>query len=350
MPQSQDNKSSEKKNWLTYLATRKMDELDYTESNESNYTFCYNITKDQLQDLMILSVISVQLLVLVLMLQLFFICRYKSTFLHRQFLYTTIVVILLGIIYVLYPSFDDCSHSFSYTLTSLNQYLLFVEILQMTTIHIFLLYKLLKHIETRTMQRLRACCCNVRPRLWHEVVLVCFQFGYPIPLLITELVVRLSPGFIFVQLYTYFLPLVAINILFDLICIVLLLIWFYMLSKKKLLKSKAKVVCTQMGHILFVLVVFLTGNIIFVVFGTFHDALVLLFVIQTAVPVSFGVYILMSIPNMRKKVRTRAFATNHHTNPPSTRVSLPTDTAEHAPNFLSPSTAELSEVSLLVNN
>ena len=28
------------------------------------------------------------------------------------------------------------------------------------------------------------------------------------------------------------------------------------------------------------------------------------------------------------------------TAPPSTRVSLPTDTADHAPNFLSPSTAE----------
>ena len=42
-------------------------------------------------------------------------------------------------------------------------------------------------------------------------------------------------------------------------------------------------------------------------------------------------------------------ATNRHTNPPSTRVSLPTDTAEHAPNFLSPSTAEPSEVTPLIN-
>ena len=35
--------------------------------------------------------------------------------------------------------------------------------------------------------------------------------------------------------------------------------------------------------------------------------------------------------------------------PPSTRVSLPTDTADHAPNFLSPSTAEPSEVTPLMN-
>ena len=36
------------------------------------------------------------------------------------------------------------------------------------------------------------------------------------------------------------------------------------------------------------------------------------------------------------------------TAPPSTRVSLPTDTAEHAPNFLSPSTNEPSEVTPLI--
>ena len=48
---------------------------------------------------------------------------------------------------------------------------------------------------------------------------------------------------------------------------------------------------------------------------------------------------------------TKAYvpATNRHTNPPSTRVSLPTDTAEHAPNFLSPSTAEPSEVTPCTN-
>ncbi len=37
------------------------------------------------------------------------------------------------------------------------------------------------------------------------------------------------------------------------------------------------------------------------------------------------------------------------TAPPSTRVSLPTDTADHAPNFLSPSTASPSEVTPLIN-
>ena len=37
------------------------------------------------------------------------------------------------------------------------------------------------------------------------------------------------------------------------------------------------------------------------------------------------------------------------TAPPSTRVSLPSDTTEHAPNFLSPSTAEPTDVTPLLN-
>ncbi len=81
-------------------------------------------------------------------------------------------------------------------------------------------------------------------------------------------------------------------------------------------------------------------------------SLVVFSVIRTFAPVSFGVYILISLPNLQRKVTTKAQvpATNRHTNPPSTRVSLPTDTAEHAPNFLSPSTAEPSEVTPLINN
>ena len=42
--------------------------------------------------------------------------------------------------------------------------------------------------------------------------------------------------------------------------------------------------------------------------------------------------------------------TGQETAPPSTRISLPSDTADHAPNFLSPSGDESSEVILLLNN
>ncbi len=160
-------------------------------------------------------------------------------------------------------------------------------------------------------------------------------------------------NFLDVEIDFILLPLVAVNTLLGLTCIVLVVVWFYILSKRKLLKSKANFVCTQIGHILIVLVVLLIGNTsYFFSYFFIHYYLIVLFAIRTVTTVSFGVYTVMSLPNLRKKLSTKAQVpvTNRHTNPPSTRVSLPTDTAEHAPNFLSPSTAEPSEVTPLVNN
>ncbi len=327
------------------MPTSEMDGLDYYEDNNTNRLNSSEIHDQDLR-FMICGIIGILLLVPALILQLYFMYRYKSTFLHRQFLYTTIVVILLDIIYTLYPSsFDTWFFS---CLDILNQYLLYVEGLQITTIHLLLLYKLCKHMQTRTTQRLHTLCCNIRPRpyAWHDVIIVCIQFGLPLPLvLVIEIVMTKT---------SYILPIIvlAVNILLGMICIVLLVLWFYMLWKRKLLKSKAKFVCTQMGHILFVLAVFFIFNLLAVyLFSSaayFNPMNTVLAAMQTVFPVSIGVYILISL---RNKVTTKAqvFVTNRHTNPPSTRVSLPTDTAEHAPNFLSPSTAEPSEVTPLVN-
>ena len=143
-------------------------------------------------------------------------------------------------------------------------------------------------------------------------------------------------------------PVLIASILLDLLCIVMLVVWVHKLWKRRLLRSKAKFVLTQIGHMIFLLVIFLIGNIAFL-FSGHCFGLVVVFAIRTVALVSFGVYILISL---RKKVTTKAQvpATNRHTNPPSTRVSLPTDTAEHAPNFLSPSTAEPSAEYLLMND
>ncbi len=335
-----------------------MDGLAYYEDNKTNH--CLNLSDIELQEIRIVSIISIPLLLVPLILQLFFNCRYKSTFLHRQFLYTTIVVILFNIDGILYTStFDVVCPFFSLITNSLDNYITFVEILQMTTIHLLLLYQLCKHMKTRTMQRLQACCCNIHPHLWHEVMIVCIQFGLPLPILIAEIVVRLKTPFkskkrLFeVENYYIIGPLLAVNTLLGLICIVLLVLWFGMLWKRKLLKSKVKFVCTQMGHILLVLVVYLIGNILLLPilyrYNYAYYGLEVTVVMRTFIPVSFGVYILMSIRNLKRKVTSKAQVpvTNLHTNPPSTRVSLPTDTAEHAPNFLSPSTAEPSEVTPL---
>ncbi len=324
--------------------------------NLSNSRNCLNISDSvikQSQDMRIVSIVSILLLLVpTLILQLFFICRYKSTFLHRQSLYTTVFVLLYYISLQLI-TLVDCS--FFPVLSSLNEYIIYVEIMQITTIHLLLLYQLCKHIETRTIQRLQTLCCNIRPRLWHEVMIVCIQLSLPLPILITEIVVILKKKSIYftytlVELYIE-ISLLAVNALLGLICTVLLVSWLCMLWKRGLLKNKVKLVCTQMGYVLLFLVVLLIGILLWLL-TYIHYGLAVTYAIQTFLSISFGVYILMSLSSQQRRVTTKAqvFATNRHTNPPSTRVSLPTDTAEHAPNFLSPSTAEPSEVTPLINN
>ena len=55
-------------------------------------------------------------------------------------------------------------------------------------------------------------------------------------------------------------------------------------------------------------------------------------------------------PGVNRYLHINTTGPGLQTAPPSTRVSLPSDTADHASNFLSPSGDELSEVTPLLNN
>ncbi len=274
--------------------------------NLSNSTNCLNISDSgvkQFQDMRIFSIVSIVLLVPTLILQLFFICRYKSTFLHRQFFYTTIFVLLYYIVFIVYLSTVDVGCFFA-LLNSLGWYLLYVEIMQITTIHLLLLYKLCKYMQTRTMQRLQTLCCNIRPRPRHEMMIVCIQLGLPLPILITEIVILKTNSIYFVfNVESYIqISLVAVNTPMGLICTVLLVFWFCMLWKRRLLKNKVKFVCTEMGYILLVLVVGLIGNILLLLLlvPSSYDYNIVTSVMQTFPLVSFGVYIIISIRSLRK--------------------------------------------------
>ena len=86
------------------LAARNMD-MNKITMHEDNNTTCSNIGIKDL-DLKILRIFSIIIIPLLLVpslfVQLSFTHRYKSTFLHRQFLYTAIMTILLNIIVILY--------------------------------------------------------------------------------------------------------------------------------------------------------------------------------------------------------------------------------------------------------
>ncbi len=128
-----------------------MDGLDYYEDNCLNNT---EIDIKEFQAARIFGILSIPLLLVPsLILQLFFICRYKSTLLHRQFLYTTVIVILLNAIYTVYQSTVNVGCPFfQLIVTSVNRYLFYVEMIQMTTIHLLLLYKLCQHMQIEIMR------------------------------------------------------------------------------------------------------------------------------------------------------------------------------------------------------
>ena len=123
--------------------------------------------------------------------------------------------------------------------------------------------------------------------------------GLPLLILIVEIVVILkthSVSFRYVERYYFFLPTLAVNILLGLICIVLLMVWFCMLIKRKLLKNKIKFVCTQISHIL---VVLLIGNTAFF-YPLNYYYLVIFSALRAIAPLSFGVYIVISIYQIYK--------------------------------------------------
>ncbi len=101
--------------------------------NESNST-CLNVSEFlkpiphlEWKGFMIFNAINILLLLFpTLILQIIYIYQYKSTFLYRQFLYTTVLVILLEIIYALmYPSsLDDGCPWFYLVVSSLYRYMI----------------------------------------------------------------------------------------------------------------------------------------------------------------------------------------------------------------------------------
>ncbi len=140
--------------------------------------------------------------------------------------------------------------------------------------------------------------------------------------------------------------------------VVVLTIWFGTLWRRQI--ARRRDVLKEIG--LFFALFFLTPFVFVMDLFTFLYIMPVEVIPQTVIspPLScfpllvFG-YMCYSFRNRTRHVRfanradIETAGPGLRTAPLSTRVSLPTDTADHAPNFLSPSTAELSEVTPLVN-
>ena len=204
------------------------------------------------------------------------------------------------------------------------------------------------------------CCFHTKVK---EISLVSATFG--VPLLIAMIVIVTahfeSAAALYIMLAVIILAAIT-DLVLCFICTVVLSVWFCTLRKHTILKGKAKLMCKQTVLIIGLLAVYFLPWMLLPVAFFFALQLpylltawaVFIYSIQVIIPLLFFVYICVSVCKIKqsKEHVQENIPTNtmNSTAPPSTRVSLPSDTAAHAPNFLSPSTAEPIEVTVLLGN
>ena len=344
-------------------------------SDHQNYSDCYlnisNADGFKQQD-MIDGIIALGVLVFILLPTLtvgaIYICRYKTTFLIRLFFYLTIAGTLANLTYSLifvveYPLPNELLFSclWPFIIIGISSELL--EVVWIFFINISLLGTL--YMYSSNKQCKYKGCLNWRKG--HEILFV---------LACHLLCVAISTAVI-VDLYieNKAIPLLKIllfgpGVIDAALCVastVILVMWFLKLKRKNLLKSRVKVVCKELSLVLGFLFIFLILWSLETILVSSHynshtnnEAVNIIsslaFVLHHVGTSAFLlVYICVNIC-FQKKTRNEPQQLQYSTTMPgntvslSRRVSLPSDTAAHAPNFLSPSTAEPTDVTPLLRS
>ena len=317
-------------------------------------------------------------LIPILIIEVVYVCRYKTTFLQRLWFYLTIIITFVNGGYAL-----NLGHGVYYQLYLLISglaftYAIIAELIVIASINLTIVSKVYMYsVNSPKRQLLHSsteymifCCLYTKCKeviyllivLILSAILTCV-FIVPLLLLITlrewsRLVNQNAeiPGNNTNTIVFVVLPAigVAIDIVLGLISTMLLLVWYYRMRKKKLLNDRIKLVYKKTILIVGLLCRFLFLWIILwelriVPFSDLNIAAsVLRPLTQGTIPLVFFSYTVTSstvagIYNRRKKKPAAIEVATHPTVPPSERVSLPSDTALHAPNFLSPSTAGPTE-------
>ena len=302
--------------------------------------------------------------VLGVILDVVFICRKKTNFLVRLFVYLMVATTIeLGSV---------CPHMYNIILVQCDGssvppidllgiiyfYCVWVEAVIACSISVMLMKKLYNYTCGSTLTY--ASCwrnqINSHPKCM-EAIIVTVLFGLPLVLTI----ILLAIGILSSITYQILIAVVTIIPVFlSLLSDVVLLIWFCWLRRRRIARIRTGTVLKEMT--LFFLLLFaipLAWVFLFLPPMPFLVVLTILSVFIAMLPYLLLLYMCLSFRSSTRQVRiTHGENRNLHikgttgqeTAPPSTRISLPSDTADHAPNFLSPSGDESSEVTLLLNN
>ena len=302
-----------------------------------------------------------------LILDVVFICRKKTNFLVRLFVYLMVATSFEIGSACLYGTFFICQggQPDPYMYTNLDfviaVYCVGVEAAIASTINVTLMINLYTYTCGSSSNTCASCWRNRMNSYLKcvEAIFVTFLFGFPVLIPIVNNFNNLIILCIFVVTFIPVLP--------NLLCNVVLLIWFCWLRRRRVARVRTSTVLKEMA--LFYLLLFTTILVwAFMFLSTLSDTMLILLLL-TVLSVFIGIlpyllllYMWLSFRSSPRQVRiARDENRNVHINPgttgpgletapESTRVSLPSDTAEHAPNFLSPSGDETSEITPLLNN
>ena len=303
------------------------------------------------------------LLMLLLVFEIFYICRYKTTFQQRLFFYLTISVTLIDVINAMFLGYSaQLSEESCYSLTrALGTFLFYggtAELLTITFINVTFLRAMFKYHFDKSQRYsiLPQYCLNryCTAKL-AEVITVFTIFAGPLPVVVV--------GIILPDVWVYFTHLLTDNywltfaafcgsriyvLLLSLISTVVMIVWLCSLRRKGLSTKRMKLICREFGLIAGILATNLLLRAVLFLHPGPYDSLFP--IVGSCMPFVFLVYICTHINNSRKKVQVQFnnIKSIPPTVSPSTRISLPSDTAAHAPNFLSPSTAEPTDVTPLL--
>ena len=307
--------------------------------------------------------------VLGVILDVVFICCKKTNFLVRLFVYLMVATTIEHVsdwpkVYIII--LIQCDESVPTAIFLLHVILLFyclwVKAVIACSISVMLMKKLYNYTCGSTLTY--ASCwrnqINSHPKCM-EAIIVTVLFGLPVvPTIITATIGILSliPNIILVAVVT------SIPVFLSLLGDVVLLIWFCWLRRRRITRIRTGTILKEMS--LFFLLLFAIPLMwvinLYLSPNQFMVVMTILSVFLAILPYLLLLYMCLSFRirsstrqvritrSENRNLRINPRTTGLETAPPSTRVSLPSDTADHAPNFLSLSGEESSEVTPLLNN
>ena len=304
-----------------------------------------------------------------------FVYRNKPNFLVRVYAYTCIPVTLILAAFWLnnLPALQAMPNLFGIQpcfklhllLTLLLPVSLWIIAILSCTISINLLQKLCNtYCDCCSRHRQPLCWRSSRVRVCLEILFIVLVIV--VPLLIfaaaygTEVNSVFFSGVLFTDTIFYVGFVMVVPLALSFISDIVLIVWFCKVRRQIARRGTMYKELVLFGiHLLVNVLATLLFSFFYLLFNSQltpegkESAVMIVLTLLTLFPFCVHVYMICSShtpPRETRPAGNRNLQTaGLQTVPPSTRVSLPTDTAGHAPNFLSPSTAEPTDVTPLLN-